>query len=206
MKIITDCAQGSDSWLKLRLAKVTASEAGNLLTPQFKIRTGEMPHTYLCRKVAEAYRGQVLPGFGGNWETEQGSINEMDARSWYSFTTDRDVRQVDFVESDCGRYGCSPDGLIGDESGLELKCVQPTNHVKWLLDGTLPDEHAVQVHFSMFTCERPEWTFLSYQKKFPKLLLTIKRDESKCAIIELALKDFFHKFDSAMIKLRNAQL
>lgn len=202
MKIITDCPQGGESWLKLRLGVVTASEAGNLLTPNFEIRNGEMPHTYLCQKVAEAYRGQVLPGFGGSWETEQGAINEMEARHWLSFATDKDVRQVDFVVSDDGRYGCSPDGLIGEDSGLELKCVQPVNHVKWLLEGTLPKEHAVQVHFSMYVTGRPEWVFLSYQKKFPKLLLTVKRDEEKFAKIKEALDIFAEKFDKSIEKLR----
>lgn len=201
MKIITDCPQGSEAWASLRLGKVTASEAGNLLTPTFKIRTGEMPQTYLCKKVAEAYRGEVLPGFGGSWETEQGAINESEARHWLSFALDKDVTQVDFVVSDDGRYGCSPDGLIGDDSGLELKCPQHTTHVKYLLDGELPDEYAVQVHFSMYVTERPEWLFLSYQKNFPKLLLTIKRDDERCSQIAKALSEFNEKFDAAMAKM-----
>ena len=141
--------QGAAEWLQLRVGKVTASELGNLVTPEFAARKGETPHTYLCSKLAEAWRGAALPGFSSH-ATEQGQILEDEARRWYAFAFDRErIQNVGFVEHDDGRCGCSPDALIDDDSGLELKCPEPTNHVRYLLAGELPKAYTAQVHMSI---------------------------------------------------------
>jgi hypothetical protein len=132
VKIITDVEQGSVQWLKLRLGIPTASEFHQLMTPLFKAKEGETPKTYLAKKLAEAWRGEPLPGFS-SYATEQGTIREEDARPWYALEYDVDVQQVGFVLSDDERCGCSPDGLIGEDSGLEIKCPNPDTHVKYLI-------------------------------------------------------------------------
>lgn len=199
--IVHNCAQGELEWYQLRAGKVTASEADSLLTPLFKVKEGERVHTYLCTKVAEAF-GQVLPQFS-SWETEQGQILEDEARKWYAFEYESErLHNVGFCESDDGRSGCSPDALIGDEGGLELKCPQHTNHVRYLLDGVLPKDYAVQVHFSMFVTGRKWWKFVSYHRKFPPFVLHVPRDEAIQAKIGEALKAFYAKFDTAMATVR----
>lgn len=194
--------QGDTAWLKLRVGKVTASEASNLLTPEFKLRTGEMPHTYLCEKVAEAWRGEPLPGFS-SWATEQGAMLEDEARAWYALEHDDfPIQNVGFVETDDGRAGCSPDALLGDEGGLELKAPEPTNHVRYLLGGELPKQYVVQVHFSMWVTGRPWWRFVSYRRGFPAFVLHVQRDEKICEKIEAAVAAFSKEFDAAMAKLK----
>jgi len=106
-----------------------------------------------------------------------------------------------FVEHDDGRCGCSPDGLIGDDGGLEIKAPQPTNHVKYLLDGTLPKDYAVQVYFSLYATGRAWWKFVSYRRKFPPFVLTVDRDEAIMAKIGKVLADFYAKFDAAFERL-----
>lgn len=199
---IHDCTQGDLEWYKLRAGKVTASEADALLTPLFKISEGAGVYTYLCSKVAEAVGG-ALPSFY-SWETEQGQILEDEARKWYSFEFDEEVKNVGFCESDDGRSGCSPDALIGDDGGLELKCPQPTNHVRYLLDGVLPKDYAVQVHFSMFVTGRLWWRFVSYHRKFPPFVLRVDRDEKIQGQIKSALDAFYKRYDEAIAKLKSA--
>lgn len=194
--------QLSGDWLKLHIGRVTGSELQNLVTPEFAIRTGEMPKTYLYKKLAEAYRGQPMPGFS-TWTTEQGQELEAEARAWYRLEyDDHRVHTVGFIEHDNGRCGASPDGLLGDEGGLEIKSPEPHTHVKYLMQGTLPKEYAPQVHMNIYATGRKWWRFVSYRRGFPALVLHIARDETIIAKIEKALEGFYTEFDAGMKKLR----
>ncbi len=202
MKII-DCVQGELSWFQARLGKVTASEADALLTPEFKVRTGAMPHTYLCQKLGEAMTGTPPDGFA-TYATDQGQLLELDARRWYRFAFDEPLKDAGFIEHDDGRSGCSPDAIIGDNSGLEIKAPRNTNHVRYLLDGVLPNDYKVQVHFSMYVTGFKSWRFVSYNSKLPKFVLTVERDEEICAQIQAALTKFYAAYDEGMSRLRNS--
>lgn len=191
------CAQGDLEWTRLRLGRPTASEFDALLTPEFKSRTGEGVRTYLAEKVAEKWLGHALPGFS-SYSTEQGQLLEHEALSWFAFDHDCTPRQVGFVESADGRCGCSPDALIGDDGGLEIKCPEAHTHTAYLLDGTLPKKYAAQVHGSLYVTGRKSWTFLSYRRGFPKLVLTIERDEEIMSKIAAALAPFYTAFDKAI--------
>lgn len=202
MPKIHPVTQGEAEWLQLRVGKVTASELSALVTPEFKIRTGEGPNTYLCEKLAEAWRGKPLPQFS-SFATEQGQLLEDEARSWYAFThDDHKVHNVGFIEHDDGRCGCSPDALLGEDGGLELKCCQPTNHVRYLLAGTLPKEYAAQVHMSLYVSGRAWWRFVSYRRGYPAFMLLVPRDEEIMAKIAAALVAFYPLFDEGMAKMR----
>lgn len=200
MPKIHEIEQGTEDWLTVRVGKVTASELGEILTPLFKVREGETPRTYMYSKLAEAYRGKALPGFS-SWSTEQGQELEQEARSWFAFDTEHKVRNVGFVETDDGRFGCSPDALLDDDGGLELKCVEPTNHVRYLLEGRLPPAYACQVHGSMLATGRPWWKFVSYRRGFPAFVLKVERDEEIMGKIQSALASFYEQFDKAMAQL-----
>lgn len=200
MKIFTDVQQGSVQWLQLHVGVPTASEFRQILTDELEPRTGEMPKTYLAKKLAEKWRNAPLPGFSSH-SVEQGTIREEEARPWYELTHGIDVQQVGFVLADDGRCGCSPDGLIGDDSGLEIKCPEAQTHVKYLLNGGLPKEYAPQVYGSLFVTGRKEWRFLSYHRGFPALELTIKRDEAIMDRIGKTLAKFYKDFDAALAAL-----
>ena len=204
MPKIHEVNQGEEEWLKLRVGKVTASELSALVTPDFKIRTGEGPHTYLCQKLAEAYRGKPLPQFSTH-ATEEGQMQEDEARSWYCLThTDHKLRNVGFVEHDDGRCGVSPDALLGEDGGLEIKCPQPTNHVRYVLSGTVPKDYLAQVHMSLYVTGRAWWRFVSYRRCYPPLVVNVPRDEEIMGKIQSALSAFYVTFDAAMAKLKSA--
>lgn len=198
MKIFTDFAQGSLQWMEAHCGIPTASEFDCLVTPKFEIRTGEMPKTYLARKLAEAWSGP-LPGFG-SWATEQGQILEGEARPWLEFEFGWKIQTVGFCTTDDGRIGCSPDGLM-EESGVEIKCPEGPAHVKYLLNGTLPAEYAPQVHGCMFVTGRPTWRFVSYRRHLPPLILLVHRDDEIQAVLFEALAGFLERFDNGMRRL-----
>lgn len=199
--IIHDCDQGTIQWLKLHVGIPTASGLSNLLTPEFKHRDGEMPKSYMFSKLAEAWRGEPLIELN-TFSTEQGLVLETEARAFYSLLGEKKVKQVGFVTTDDGLCGCSPDGLIGDDNGFEMKCPSASVHVKYLVQGTLPKDYAAQVHCSMFVTDRPKWTFFSYRRNFPPFILEIHRDETIDAIIQEAVNRFHAALNEAKEKIK----
>lgn len=189
--IVHDVSQRTLDWMKLHVGIPTASGLGNLLTPEFKIREGEMPKTYLFTKLAELWRHEPVIDLT-TFSIEQGEILETEAKPFFALETNQKVRDVGFITNDNGLFGCSPDGLLGDDNGLEIKCPSAQVHVKYLVNGELPKEYAVQVHGSIFATGYPRWTFMSYRRNFPPFIIEVKRDEAIMAKIAEALT-LFHK-------------
>lgn len=203
MKII-DCAQRSTEWSQARLGVVTASEVDALVTPLWKARSGEGVETYLYRKLSEKLLGWSpadLSG-GGSWAMEQGNVVETIARPWYAFEYNCDVQTPGFILSDDGRIGCSPDGLVGKDCGLEIKAPQPPTHLKYLIANEVPKDYLAQVHFSMLVTGFPRWMFVSYSRQFPPLVIEVKRDEAIQAVLRAALAKFFDAFDVIHAKVK----
>jgi hypothetical protein len=192
--------QGHVDWFKLRMGRVTASELGNLISPTFELRTGEMPKTYVYTKLSEMWRGKPMI-FTGSWATEQGEVREEEAIPWLALEKEWKIREGGFIESDDGLSGCSPDGLVGDDLGIECKSPEPVNHVRWLVEGVLPKSHAVQVHTSMYVTGFPRWLFYSYNRGFPAFILEVRRDEAIISKIDEAVKRFHEQLEAAKTKL-----
>jgi hypothetical protein len=200
MKIIP-CSQGSSEWLISRSGIPTASEFDSLVTPRFEPRKGQTPESYLATKLAERWLGGPLPAVGSWGDMEQGKIREEDARPWYELEYSVAVKTVGFVTTDDGKVGCSPDGLIGEDGGLEIKCPAPHTHVKYLLANEVPDEYLAQVHGSMFVTGRPWWRFMSFRPKFPALVIQVNRDEAIQERLAEVLGLFTDKLDRAFERL-----
>lgn len=195
--IAHEITQGHKDWFALRIGRVTASELGNLLTPEWKPRSGETPKTYLYTKVAEAHRGEPLIHLG-SWTTEQGQVRQDEAVPWLAFEKNWDIREGGFIETDNHLAGCSPDGLVaGEDLGVEVKCPEPTNMVRWLIDGVVPKDYICQVHGSLYVTGYDRWIFLAYHRDFPKLIIEVKRDEEIIAKIDAAVQKFHSDFDKA---------
>jgi hypothetical protein len=197
-----DVQQGTPEWLELRLGIPTASEFDSIISPTWKTRTGDGPNTYLCRKIVEKVCGHIDENHGSGFAMEQGSILEHEAVPWFEFEYGVKIQRVGFCTTDDGRVGCSPDGLIGQDGGIEIKCPLPHTHLKYLMAGVLPPDYAAQVHGSMFVTGRSWWHFVSCHRKFPALVLKVERDEKIQAAIGAALTEFNAAFDKQMAKLK----
>ncbi len=193
--------QGSGEWVHLRMGIPTASELDSLISPEWKTRTGKGPTTYLYGKLCCKVTG-IHPEDFSSFAIEQGSILEHEAIPFFSGVYDMPVQRVGFITTDDGRFGASPDGLIGEEGGIEVKCPRPDTHLKWLMEGGVPAEHIAQVHGSMFATNRRWWYFLSYSRQFPALVIRVERDEKIQASIRSAVEAFYEKFDSAYAKIK----
>lgn len=195
-----DVAQRSVDWMILRAGIPTASEFDSLITPNFEPRKGEMPKTYLHKKLAERWMGGPLASFN-TFDMDQGNILEESAIPFYEFEYGAKIDRVGFCTTDDGRVGCSPDGLLGEDSGIEIKCPRVETHVGYLLNGNLPKEYVAQVHGSMWVTGRPEWKFMSFSRGLPPLLITAVRDEQAMKILGDVLETFLAGLDAGWERL-----
>jgi hypothetical protein len=202
--------QGSPEWNRIRRGVVTASEIKALITPNWKPRTGAGVKTYLHKKIAEKLMAQGDDGSEEDvnttpsWTADQGKVLENIAIPWFEFETNLEVQRVGFCLSDDGKIGCSPDGLIGEDSGIETKCPQGEHQIEWLLDGKVPDDHIVQVHSSMLVTGRPYWWFVSYSNSayVPNLVIKVQRDEEIISKLSNVIYSFLQEFDREYEKVK----
>ena len=183
---VVDCKQGSPEWFNVRAGIPTASEFGRLLTPK-KLQFSEAgSRSYACELIAARLMGGAPEGVEsyGTRAMQYGTDTEPEARAFYTLDRDTDVEQVGFCLSDDGLIGCSPDGLVGDDGGLELKCPLMKTHISYLIDGGLPDAYKAQVHGSMIVTGRSWWDFMSYAYGAPPLLVRVEPDDYTDALRE----------------------
>lgn len=201
MKVYTDVVQGSDEWKALRLGVVTGSAFDNILTPKtLKPASGT---AYFNQLVAEILTGESQDDFDGTAFTDRGTAMEDEARRWYAFDRGVTLTKVGFVARDDGRVGCSPDSLVGEDGGLEIKCPSAKVHVGYALDhSTFVTAYRGQVQAALYITGREWWDLLSYSPDFEKLVVRCVRDDAYQAALALALDAFLARIDAAVELLR----
>jgi hypothetical protein len=125
------------------------------------------------------------------WGTEI----EPQARLMYEFMTDNDVEEVGFiVHPGIPDAGASPDGLVGDDGLVEIKCPNTATHIDYLLTSTIPDKYIKQMQFQMACTARGWCDYVSFDPRMPMNLQIkierVTRDEALIIGIEEAVKDF----------------
>lgn len=200
MRII-DCQQGSAEWFAARMGVPTASNFDRLITKSGKPSTSA--DDYIAELIDEAVRPLDLreveeqeAQFRGNRHTDRGHALEPKARNYYRFLTGSIVTECGFVLADDGLAGCSPDSLVDPETlwsgGLEIKAPEGKKHVRWMMDGILPDEHKAQVHGSLIVTGADFWDFLSYCPGYKPFLIRTVPD-SYTALLAAELRKFTDK-------------
>jgi len=190
--------QGSVDWMIARSGIVTASEFDQIVTPEFKVRTGQMRQTYLCRKLAEWWTGGPLASLN-TFDMDQGKVLEEEALPWVEFEYNCKVDRPGLITTDDGKAGCSPDGFIVKDGrfdcGLEIKCPAIHTHIDYVLKGELPKEYAPQVYGSLWVTGFSRWRFISYHRRLPKLEVEVERDEEIMEKLSEAIESFNRDFD-----------
>lgn len=179
---------------------VTASEADELLTPLFKARAGDGLKTYLYRKIAEKVLG-FTEDTGTSFPMMNGSILEHECIPWLEFEHNYKIDRVGFVTNDAETAGYSPDGFIGEDGALEIKCPTIPIQMKYLLEGIAPLQYLPQMHFGMFVTGRKWCDFVSYSRQLPKLIVRVERDEEIQSAISHAFDAFMIRFGVGVAKI-----
>lgn len=157
--IVIDCPQHSDEWYAARMGRPTASNFDKILTPD-RMQISKQREAYLHDLCEE--RLEVSQDFYRSRYMDRGSDLEESARAYYSFVTGSDVQQVGLCLNDNERYGCSPDGLIGDEGGFEAKCPKLITHRKYKRAEKVPTIYKLQVLGGLLVTGREWWDFMSF--------------------------------------------
>ena len=173
--------QGSPEWLAARLGIPSASMFAKLVTT--KGIWSASADAYINQLVAERLTGEREEVFQSH-HMLRGTELEPDARDLYSLISDAEVTEVGFCLHDTLSAGCSPDGLIGDDGGLEIKCPAPSTHVEYLRGEVLPSKYKQQVMGCLWITGREWWDFVSYHPTMKPLIVRVERDEEYIAALE----------------------
>lgn len=201
---IIACAQNSPEWFAARAGLVTASEIKTVMREGKTAGSASVTRAAYMRKLAgEILTEEPAPEGYSNAYMDRGHELEDEARKLFAFMRDVEPVRVGFVRNIDYRAGCSPDSLIGDDSGLEIKVAIPAVQIERLQLGRLPPEHVAQVQGSMWVTGRSSWHFVSYCPKLPPLILDVLRDEQKIAEIAKAVAAFNDELDALVQSIRS---
>ena len=209
MKVI-DCLQGSPEWKAARVGIPTASEFARLVTNtikdgEYKLSTS-LPG-YAAELAAELFAGKSLKDFDGNTWMDRGKEKEAEAVALYEFTTDATVTRVGFITTDDGLCGCSPDALVGDDGGLEVKCNKAETHVEIVgyhkKHGHAPVKYTQQVQVCLWITGRKHWDQLFYHPDLPPLTVRQVPDPLQHAAFAKAVAAVIAERDQQLATLRS---
>lgn len=190
--IISNHPQSSPEWFAERAGIATASEFDCLVSPTGKVKTGDGPTTYLHKKLAAWWHGTFIETVDSFW-MEQGRILESEAIPWYELEYDTQINRVGFITKDNLSCGCSPDGLIGDTEGIEIKCPASHTHMGYLLGGICPQEYIHQVQGSLYITGFKHWKFVSYRRGIRALVVDVEPDKHYQEALHEAIILFNHR-------------
>lgn len=197
---ILNLEQGSEQWHKARLGIATASRFKDIITPAKGDKSASYKG-YMYELIAEKLTKGKEDFFKSEW-MERGNEIEPLARASYEFIHEVEVKQVGIMLNDEGTIGASPDGLIGDAGGLEIKCPKPSTVVKYMLDGGLPLEYKPQVMGSLWISGREWWDFLAFHPSMDFYQIRVYRDEDYIKKMNQHITDFVDELQNNYEKLR----
>lgn len=201
--------QRTDAWHQIRLGKVTASKVADVLATT---RTGVAASrdNYKAELVAERLTGNQTD-FYVNAAMQRGTDLEPLARECYSFVTGNAVVEEAFVHHPTiAMAGCSPDGLIGDDGLVEIKCVGTAKHIALLKGGKPESRYVHQVMWQM-ACTGRKWADLAYyDDRLPVEMqlhvVRIDRDDDAIADMEAKVSAFLAEVEADVASLTNLYL
>lgn len=198
--IIVDCVQGTPEWDECRLGIPTASEFDKILTT--KGEPSKQAQKYLYRLAGERV-SRMKEDFYKNAIMERGNVVEEEARHFYDVLNDVTVERVGFCYGNESKtFGCSPDGLVGKDGLVEIKCPIQSTHVGYLLDGGLPMDYFQQVQGELFVTGRKWLDFISYYPAIKPLVVRVVRDEKFIRALTIELEVFCRNLNEIVEKIK----
>jgi putative phage-type endonuclease len=203
MKII-DCEQGSEQWFAARLGKVSASRIADL-TAKTKSGYSTSRANYAAELIAERLTGVKAEKYTNGamqWGTEQ----EGPARTMYEFMSDVSVTEVGLVIHPTIDAACaSPDGLVGDDGLIEIKCPLTATHLDTLLGAGIDLKYMKQMQWQMACTGRSWCDFASFDPRLPADMQLhvsrVNRDPIIIADLEKEVRSFLAEIDAKIAAL-----
>ena len=198
--------QRSEEWFKARLGRVTASRVSDVMA---RTKTGYSASraNYMAELICERLTGQPAERFS-NAAMQWGTDNEPHAKAAYAFMTDATVDDVGFVAHPSIKdFGASPDGLIGADGLIEVKCPNTATHIETLLSDGIDGKYITQMQVQM-ACTGRQWCdFVSFDPRLPGemqvFIRRVERDADRIAEIEAEVSAFLGEIAKKMDALHS---
>jgi len=155
---------------------------------------------YLYRLAGERLSGVREETYCSS-EMKEGIKREPEARMVYAMENETEVYVPGLLLHPCGKYGGSPDGLVGTDGVIEIKNKLQKNHVKYLDKGRTPGEHFQQMQGYIFVTQREWCDFVSYFPNLPLHQERLHRDEKFIEKLERELDAFCQELDAVCKKI-----
>jgi len=169
-----DIEQNTDEWLELRKGKFTASTFKDLMSAE---STAGYKNA-IADVVYERITGNRIESYTNEW-MQRGHDLEPQARLYYELN----YSDVDGGGFFCDEWvGASPDGLVGKDGLVEIKCPKHTTHIQYLMKSKLPSAYKWQIQGQLYVTDRKWCDFVSYHPKLPAFYIRVERDEEIEAI------------------------
>jgi putative phage-type endonuclease len=196
--------QRSAEWEVLRLGKVTASKIADVMA---KTKSGYSASraNYMSALLIERLTGRREEGFTSA-AMQWGTDTEPQARAAYEFMEGHTVEEVGFVDHPFVRMsGASPDGFVGDDGLVEIKCPNTATHLELMLTDKIPAKYISQMQWQMACTGRAWCDFVSFDPRLPENLMLyvrrVARDDAAIADMEAEVTKFLDELDETIAKL-----
>jgi hypothetical protein len=200
MVLIHQVEQGTPEWFAVRLGIPTASNFAKIITSTGKPSTSAAG--YMDQLLADWLAGEVTDAVEANYWMDRGTEMEGRAREAYSLITGHSVEHVGFITDGKRQWGCSPDGLIGDDGGLEIKCPKASTLVSYYRAGKCPADYWPQVQGALWVTGRAWWEFLAYHPALRPFIVHVERDAEYIGKLAEAVEGFVAKLTEAQEALK----
>jgi putative phage-type endonuclease len=186
-----DLEQGTQEWFDQRRGMVTASVVSRLLTPTGKVADNDTSRGLAQALIAERITGWTEPSYM-NDDMMRGVLHEPIARDRYAEHNNVVARQTGFLVRDDWGYeiGASPDGLVGEDGGLEIKCPRAKTHIRTIVANQVPTAYLPQIQTCLLVSGRDWWDFVSFCAGLPMWTKRVYPDPDMQAAIVAAVAAF----------------
>lgn len=196
--------QRTTEWFAQRCGHLTASRIADMMARTQK-GWGASRANYAAQLIAERLTGVAESGFTSA-AMQHGIDTEAAARAAYGFMQDVEVIEAPFVRHlRLAWSGASPDGFVGDDGLVEIKCPNTATHITTLRGGEIPDKYIKQMQWQMACTERDWCDFVSFDPRMPvEMQLHIQRvnrDNDLIAEIESAAIEFLDEIAATVAEL-----
>jgi putative phage-type endonuclease len=196
--------QRTTEWFAQRCGHLTASRIADMMARTQK-GWGASRANYAAQLIAERLTGVAESGFTSA-AMQHGIDTEAAARAAYGFMQDVEVIEAPFVlHPRLAWSGASPDGFVGDDGLVEIKCPNTATHITTLRGGEIPDKYIKQMQWQMACTERDWCDFVSFDPRMPvEMQLHIQRvdrDNDLIAEIESAAIGFLDEIATTVAEL-----
>ena len=196
---IINCVQGSPEWFAARIGSIGGSSIASVVAGG----QGKMRKSLLYRLAGEILSGVKYEGYK-NADMDRGIEQETDARNVYAMEREIEVQQIGLVKMDEFTH-YSPDGLVGDDGLIEIKCVIPSVHIETIDTDKIDGGYLKQINWGLFITQRQYCDFISWSPlvtDYPVWIKRVYRDEKLIKELNEGADKFIDELKSLVLKIK----